>query len=223
MSGTHVRAARKAKGLTQAALAKKLGVSQGFVSLLERNHRSVSGGLVTRLAALLEMPPTTVPVKTTAPLRTDEARRLLGTLGYEGFQYLKTYRCVNPAEVLLRALGAEVLDGRVAKALPWLLVQYPDLNWNWLVSEAKQQDLQNRLGFMVSLARAVAESRGRDQAAATLSKWEHKLEESRLLKLDPLSSGTQAEQRWLREHRSAEARHWNVLSTLNSASLLHAG
>lgn len=222
MTGTQVKAARKARGLTQMELARQLGVSQGYVSLLERSRRSVPPRLGARLAAVLDMPATLVPVKGTGPLGTDEARRLLGRLGYEGFGYLQTSRRMNPAEVLLRTLQAEALDGRVVKALPWLLVEFPNLNWGWLMRQAKQEDLQNRLGFVVSLARALAQSTARTHAAATLGRWEHQLEGSRLLKTDALTSVTQAEARWLYEHRSPEAKHWNVLSSLGGASMEHA-
>lgn len=222
MSGTQVRAARKARGLTQKDLARRLGVSQGYVSLLEKNQRPVSARLAPRLAGLLEMHASTVPVGGTAPFQADEARRLLANLGYEGFRYLETQRRLNPAEVVLRTLGAEALDARVVQALPWLLVRYPDLKWEWLVREAKQRDLQNRLGFVVALARSLAEAGGRRHAAATLHKWETELERSRLLKPDPLSSVTRAEELWLRDNCSPEARHWNVLSTLGSESLRSA-
>lgn len=221
MTGTQVKAARKARGMTQVGLASQLGVSQGYVSLLERSRRPVPSDLSAKLATALDMPATLVPVKGTGPLGSEEARRLLGTLGYEGFGYLQTSRRMNPAEVLLRTLRVEALDGRVVKALPWLMVEFPDLNWDWLVRQAKQEDLQNRLGFVVSLARALAQSKARPHAAATLGKWEHQLEASRLLKTDTLSSVTEAEARWLTVHRSPEAKHWNVLSSLGAASMDH--
>lgn len=222
MNGAQVRTARKARGLNQADVARRLGVSQGYVSLLERNHRSVPVALAPKLASLLDMPARLVPVRAGAALRAADARRQLGTLGYPGFEYLESRRRLNPAEVLLRTLRADVLDARVVSALPWLLVQYPDLKWEWVVREAKQDDLQNRLGFVVSLARALAEAQGQTHAVNTLSQWEHRLEASRLLKTDALSSATEAEERWLRHHRSPEARRWNVLSTLTAESVVNA-
>lgn len=221
MNGTQVRAARKARGLTQVQLARQLGVSQGYVSLVESNQRSVPTNVAQRLAAVLPMSATSVPVTDTSPLNAEQAPRLLGSLGYRGFGYLESKRRMNPAEVLLRTLRSETLDGRVARALPWLVVEYPDLNWNWLVRQAKQQDLQNRLGFVVSLGRALAEAKGRAHASALLAKWERRLEASRLLKKDRLSAMTQAEERWLLEHSSPEARHWNVLSSLTADSVSH--
>jgi hypothetical protein len=65
---------------------------------------------------------------------------------------------------MLTALGTPDLDPRVAESLPWVAWRHCDLNWGWLVKEAKRHDLQNRLGFVVALAKAVAKRHG-DAAA----------------------------------------------------------
>jgi len=81
-------------------------------------------------------------------------------------------------------------------------------------SEAKARDLQNRLGLVVSLARRLAErGQGASQAAA-LAALEATLDRSRLAREDTLcrASMPEAERRWVREHRSEEARHWNLLT-----------
>lgn len=223
MSGSEVRRARKARGLTQAQLAEELGVSQGYVSLVESNGRPVSTQLANRLAAVLPVSPTSVPATTAGPVHAEQLPRLLGSLGYEGFRYLETRRRMNPAEVLLRTLRSPNLDGRVARALPWLVVEYPNLDWTWLVSHAKQGDLQNRLGFVVSLGKALARAKGEYRTEATLAKWERYLEPSRLARTDRLSGMTRAEEQWLREHSSPEAKHWNVLSSLTPEAVAHAG
>ena len=133
-------------------------------------------------------------------------------------------RRLNPTELLLRTLRADNVDGRVVGALPWLLVRYPELRWDWLVRLVKQEDLQNRLGFLVSLARGLAEARHDDKATAVLLVWEQRLEPSRLLRSDSFSrsASTDAERRWLVSHRSLEAKHWNVLSTLSAETLRDA-
>jgi len=224
MTGAHVRAARRTRGVKQQDLARQLGVSQGYVSLLERNRRAVTPRLARKLASVLEMSATLLPVHGTKPLKVERASRVLGALGYEGFGYLRGRR-LNPAELLLGILGAEDVDGRVVEALPWLALKYPNLNWEWLVPLAKQQDLQNRLGFVVSVARGLADSRGDANAAAVLRRWERVLQNSRLQKEDTFSrrSLTAAEQKWLRVHRSPEAKRWNVLSTLSAESMRHVG
>jgi len=70
----------------------------------------------------------------------------LAALGYPEFSHLPERRR-NPAEVLLEALAQNDL-ARLAEALPWVVLNYPDLNWNWLVPRVKANDLQNRLGFV---------------------------------------------------------------------------
>jgi hypothetical protein len=102
-------------------------------------------------------------------------------LGYSGFAYLKSKRKKkNPGEVLLSALSARCLESRVAEACPWLLLQYPDLDWDSLVSAAKARDLQNRLGLVTCVARRVAEKRGEKNKIELLRKQERVLDRSRL-------------------------------------------
>jgi transcriptional regulator with XRE-family HTH domain len=210
--------------LTQGTLAQKLGVSQGYVSLLERNRRPVPPRLAAKVAAVLAMPATALPVHEANSFEFDDAAPALGALGYEGFAHLRKGRRLNPTELLLRTLRADNVDGRVVRALPWLLVRYPELRWDWLVRLVKQEDLQNRLGFLLSLARGLAEAHHNDEATAVLRAWEQRLEPSRLLRSDSFSRSalTDAERRWLASHRSLEAKHWNVLSTLSADMLRDA-
>lgn len=51
--GAHVRAARKAQGLTQIDLAEIAGVGPRFVSELERGKETVRLGLALRITRLL--------------------------------------------------------------------------------------------------------------------------------------------------------------------------
>jgi hypothetical protein len=72
----------------------------------------------------------------------------------------------------------------------------------------------------VTLARQLAEQRGNAEDAARLVQAEHALEYSRLQREDAFRpSMTEAERRWLRQHRSAEATRWNVLTSLNASEL----
>jgi transcriptional regulator with XRE-family HTH domain len=224
MTGSDVRTARKACGLMQEDLAAKLGVSQGYVSLLERNQRVVPAHLAAKLASVLDMAPTVLPVRDAKSLKSDQAAKALGALGYEPFGYLPRGRRLNPAEVLVAVLRTDEVDTRVVEALPWLLVRYPDLNWEWVVRSVKQDDGQNRLGFVLSLGKGLAESLRDSKAATSLGEWEQRLEKSRLQEDDTFSRQTltKAEVNWLRAHRSPEAKRWNLLSTLSAESLLHA-
>ena len=160
MSGADLRDARRERVWTQADLADRLGVTQAYVCLLERNRRAVPRRLAQKLMSVLKLSPSTLPMSPgRASLKPDEATAALGAVGYPGFAYLRNRRPLNPADLLLRALRASDVDARVVEALPWVLLKYPDLDWAWLLREAKVDDLQNRLGFLVSVARQLAELR----------------------------------------------------------------
>lgn len=224
MTGAEVRTARKRRRWTQAVLAERLSVSQGYVSLLERAHRAVPRRLASRLARLLDLPANALPVRSdSTPLDSDRAARALGTLGYSGFRYLGGRQLLNPAELMVRVLRSKSVEARVVEALPWVLERYPDLDWAWLMREAKADELQNRLGFLVTLARQRAESRGDSPTAEKLAVREHELAHSRLQREDTFrSSMTDAERRWLREHRPTEAAYWNMLTNLTTGPLADA-
>jgi hypothetical protein len=148
----------------------------------------------------------------------------LAALGYPGLTYLKSRRKRNPAEVLLTALMAENLETRLAEALPWLVLEHPDLDWEWMVRAAKVNDLQNKLGFVTNVARRLAEKVDKLETVALLREKESVLEKSRLAREDTLchDSLTQAERRWLQSNRSDEAKHWNLLTDLTPEHLSHA-
>lgn len=158
------------------------------------------------------------------PLPPDRAARALSTLGYPGFAHFGKRPNLNPAELLVRTLDCRNVEARLVEALPWVLVQFPDLNWDWLLLQAKQRDVQNRLGFVVTVARELSERRGDGATANTLRHWEHVLEDSRLQKEDAFSGEalTEAERKWLKTNRSAEAAHWNLLSNVSADTLSHA-
>jgi hypothetical protein len=164
-------------------------------------------------------------VSTPKPLPNQQVARALGRLGYPGFAYLRNGARVNPLEVLLGALLADDVDARVVEGLPWLLLRYPDVNWDRLATYAKQHDAQNRLGFLVALASRLAVAKGDTAAADLLKGREQALQRSLLQHDDTFSrtSLTQAERRWLAVNRSPEAKRWNMLATLNADRLLNAG
>jgi hypothetical protein len=130
----------------------------------------------------------------------------------------------SPAAVLLSALRSDRLEPRSAEALPWLVATFPDLDWDWLVPRVKTQDLQNKLGFVVTLARQLAELTNAP-AVGVLREQEDALARSRLVREDVFgrTTLTEAEKRWLRAHRPPEASHWNVLSSLTAKHLRRAG
>jgi hypothetical protein len=140
-----------------------------------------------------------------------------------GFSYLRGKSHYNPAQLLLLALDQDDLDRRVVEALPWLVYTYPEMAWEWLTRNAKLNDRQNRLGFVVDLAEEVAEKAGEASRRRSLSQNKAVIERSRLAKEDTLSheSMTQAERKWLRQNRSSKARHWNLLTDLDVRQLTY--
>ena len=71
------------------------------------------------------------------PSKNHDFSTELAALGYPGFSYLRTKVRRNPAEVLLGALNEPNLDARVAEGLPWLASTYVEMDWDWLVRNAK--------------------------------------------------------------------------------------
>jgi hypothetical protein len=200
-------------------------VSQTYLSLLENGQRPVSQRLAQKLERKFAVPATVLPVAMKSSL--DNAQSLvegLAALGYPGFAHFNRGRLVNPAQLLFDALRMHDLEPRLGEALPWVVWRYPDLDWGWLIREAKLHDLQNRLGFVVGLAKQVAQRHEQTADAEALAAVERRLESSRLAREDTLcrESMTQAERRWLREHRSTHAQHWNLLTGLVPDHLSYA-
>lgn len=228
MTGKDLKSGREEKGWTQEEAAARLGMSQPYLSLLEKGVRRVPEKLARKAASALGLSAATLPVGTrwegVQPKHANTLAMDLSALGYPGFAYLKSKRKKNPGEILLSALSAKCLESRVAEALPWLLLQYPDLDWDSLIIAAKTRDLQNRLGFVTTLARRVAEKRGENNKAELLRKQEQVLERSRLFLEDTLcnDSLTQAERRWLKTNRPPDAKHWRVLTDLSAEHLSYA-
>jgi transcriptional regulator with XRE-family HTH domain len=227
MTGDDLKHGRRSKGWTQEYAAARLGVSQPYLALMERGARRVPPDTAYKAVCLYKLSPTVLPVSSrrNEALKADQQQLAsdLGGLGYPGFAYLSSSCRKNPAEVLFTALSCTELDSRVTEALPWVLLHYPDLDWNWLLTAVKTHDLQNRLGFLTSLARTMAQ-RNHASTSALLAEREAILDRARLVREDTLcrDSLSEVEKRWLREHRPEEARHWNLLTDLQSEHLSYA-
>src|SRR5215510_3394621 len=234
MTGMQLASGRRQKGWSQQQAATRLGVSQPYLSLLEKGERAVTEALAHKAAHVFGLSPAALPMKTTPhalqSANEDELATDLAVLGYPGLTHLKSarrrkrLRKRNPAEVLASALQVAELDSRLTEALPWVLLRFPELNWQWLVGAAKLNDLQNRLGFLTNVARRLAERRGETEKAALMTRQESVLERSRLAREDTLchESLTEAERRWLRDHRTPEAKHWGLLTDLSPEHLSYA-
>ena len=227
MKPTEFKSARLAKGWTQTQAAEHLGMTQAYLNFLENGKRRLTPELVRRATSVYGLSPELLPLgEAFVPAKTNDQRltELLAKLSYPGFSYLRARTPgKHPFEVLLTALAQESLDARVAEALPWVAMNYaqPD---PWLVENARKLNLQNRLGFVVSIARRVAEMRHEDTRSAELSQLDNLLDDSRLAKEDNFyrPPRTASEKEWLRKNRSEDAAHWNLLTDMRPEQLQYA-
>jgi len=216
-----LKAARNERSWTETEAAERLGISQSYLAMLERGQRKVTSRLTRKFKSVYGLRPTVLPTsdefKPRVPVTAEEFVKEVSALGYPGFAYLKArVKERNPAETLVEALSQTRLESRVVEALPWLLLTYWDMSLGWLVKEAKLNNLQNRLGFVESLAEEVSKRSGSwdEERNRALSELRTMLEKSRLAREDTFLKpvNTEVEREWLRENRSDEARHWNLLT-----------
>jgi transcriptional regulator with XRE-family HTH domain len=224
-----LRFGREIARLTQAVAARRLGVSQPYLSQLELGRRRLTARVARRAARVYGLSPTVLPItfewRPRKGGRSAHLAEQLSALGYPGSARgnIRSEAAVNPADVVLGAISADEVEARSLAGIVWVLARFPDLDWAWLVSKAKQRNLQNRLGYLTSVASEVLErdaalraiDPARLQAALT------ELEKSRLAAEATLcrESMTNAERVVLRANRPALARHWNVLADLSASSV----
>jgi len=223
-----LKAERRRHGWGQVETAGRLGVSQPYLAMLENGKRRLTPALARKVVAAYGLPPTELAVPSAFTEKVDGQRLVedLAKLDYPGFAYVRTrVRSKNPGEVLLTALAQENLEGRAAEALPWLLLRYWHMDLTWLVGEAKKFDLQNRLGFVVNLARRLSERGAEAERTKALASLESLLESSRLAREDYFyrPPRNDRERQWLSQNRPEAARHWNLLSGLRPEHLQYGG
>jgi transcriptional regulator with XRE-family HTH domain len=227
MNGDELRKARLRRGWTQQHAAKRLGVTQAYLSMLEQGRRALPYRLTRKAVETLDAPATALPLRAETLLRSvgsDRLRAELAALGYPGFAHLRGRARHNPAEVLDGALNESDLDTRVVEGLPWLVLRYVDMDWDWLVTKAKLADRQNRLGFVATLASQLGAGSDKAEQVGRLKEYVAVLDRSRLVREDTLchDSMTEVEKEWLRRNRTVEAAHWNLLTDMRAENLPHA-
>lgn len=229
MTGGQLKQLRKQKRWTQKEAAKKLGLTQAYLSLLESGKRGLTNDLISGVVRVFRLPAVNLPVsrdlESLGETDNHQLTRNLAAIGYGGFSHVKPSRLKNPAEVLVAALGQNRLDARIVESLPWLVSEVSEKSWNKVVRAAKIKDLQNRLGFVTALARIIAERCGEDKKAERLKRREIALAPSRLWQEDFLGNDslTETERKWICRNRLPEAEFWRVLSDLKPEHLSYAG
>ena len=200
---------RKRNGLTQVNAASLLGVSQPYLSLLEKGARPLTATLRDRMKVARG--------KAEGGTSDDRFRAQLSALGSPGFAHVaKSRPKPRAADFLMAVLARPDADARVAEALPWIVdVHQNQLDFAWLLRQAKLQNLQNRLGFLLQIA-------GVDTPDGLLAVRE--LERARLLQEDTLcwDSMPAATREWMRANRTPLAEHWNVLTRLRAEDVHNA-
>ena len=226
MTGAEVKVARRSRGWTQEEAAHQLGVTQAYVSMLERGTRPVPQTLLATLRRIYagHLAPTAFPLpRAVTPLPAPRVATELASLGYPGYRYLRSAPRLNPAEVLLRALRHPALEARLVAGLPWLIVEYVDLDWSWVLTQARLANLQNRVGFMLALARQLAVRLEKPRVERRLAAVEDRFDAARLAREDTFSTAlTAAETAWVRKTRSTQARHWKVVTDLSVDDVVYA-
>ena len=225
MVARHLRVARQKAGLSQQQAAVRLGVSQPYYSQLEGGSRQLPKDLAPVVVRKLAVSPSVLPLPDLtsqwtpiAPARTASA---LAALGYSPFAHFKKgAKQLNPALVVVGALAHSDLEIRIVEALPWVLATFDDLDADWLVAQCRLLNLQNKLGYVATLA-SQADGAG---AAVQLKSLLKEIGKSRLAHEDTLcrESMSQVERAWIRKHRPAEAAHWGLLTTLTADQLNYA-
>lgn len=192
--------------VTHYSMALTLPGGTPYVSALQAE-------LLKRLRRLEKIEPNVVVFQ---PIDENRLAAQLAAAGYPGFSYMSGEANCKPAELLLSALVRDELDSRITESLPWLVLTYHDLDWEWVTREAKIHDVTNRLGFTVTLARELAQQQRKLGKVQSLEEIEKKLERSKLVREETFchENMTEAERKWLRQRSTPEARRWNLLSDL---------
>ena len=222
MTGQTLRQARTDVGMSQVEAAAQLGVSQTLLSLMEKGERSVTPAVAQRAVTHLHATPELLPVSTKTRHSDDQLAADLGALGYPGYGYLRS-QPRNPAEVFFDALDRPDLDARLVEALPWLPLRYSNMDWNWLTTQAKVHNRQNRLGFVVALSAKVAKKHTKRDVVKRLSQVVKTLEEGRLAKTDTLcqESWPPSQRKFAHNQRSVLAAHWKLDTRLTEENLAY--
>ena len=225
MVAPHLRVARQKAGLSQHEAAARLGVSQPYYSQLEGGSRPLPKDLAPVVVRKFGVSPSVLPLpELTAhwsPVAPAQLASASGALGYPPFAHLrKGVQKLNPALVVVGALAHSDLEVRIVEALPWVLATFDDLDAEWLVAQCRVLNIQNRLGYLVTLALQIKGT----GASTYLESALEELKKSRLAHESTLcrESMAQAERNWVRAHRSAEATDWALLTTLSADQLNYA-
>ena len=72
--GTRIRQYRRDMGVTQAALARKVGISPSYLNLIEWNKRPIAGTLLRKIAEALDLTGRSPAARSAGPTRQGRSR-----------------------------------------------------------------------------------------------------------------------------------------------------
>src|SRR5260370_35203186 len=101
MNGEELREARLREGWTQQEAARRLGVTQAYLSMVERGYRVLPSSLARKAVEALHASPTALPLREEgvgAPSDSDKLRSELPGLGHPGFAQIPRRMRRNPAD-----------------------------------------------------------------------------------------------------------------------------
>src|SRR5207245_11635189 len=117
MNPTDLRSVRQQRGWSEQEAARRLGVSQSYLSMLDGGKRRLTSRVARRAMSVFGLPPTVLPPS--PPENQWGAETLaqqLAALEYPGFAYMRAHGPKrNPAEVLVGALSHDPLEARLAE------------------------------------------------------------------------------------------------------------
>jgi transcriptional regulator with XRE-family HTH domain len=187
---------RTARGLTQVEAARRLGLSQPYLSLIEKGCRPAPRGLAERLQSP----------------ETDTASRLR-EFGWGGAAEVnggpaELARCgLDPAVTIHDALIEADLDLDTTLGVVWLASRASfTLRWKWLVTQAKLSNTQNRLCYLCEWCSGAGANAARSELSAA-----RLLAESTFC-CDSISA---SEREFLRASRGPRAAYWNIVPQLD--------
>jgi transcriptional regulator with XRE-family HTH domain len=226
VTGDELKNARKASAWTQAQAAARLGVTQAYLSMVERGERAVSSELASKAVEVFEVPATSLPLTEYRPGAHD-AGFFPVDAGKPGLSGIRLSAQFGPIESGGSADGGVGLGrsgltghrgaGMAATGLPASELGLADRECKVAGSTEPAWDLW--LSWRGRPQRREGHSQLEEELAVRVAK----LEPSRLVKEDTLcrESMTRAERAWLRDHRPKSAEHWNLLTDLTVEQLDH--
>jgi len=159
----------------------------------------------------------------------DQLTQWVTRLGYPGFVTTPAF-VPDPerlaTKTLQRAFKVRTLHPRLVEALTWVAMEFWALDWESVTRTALAAGTQNRLGYLLDLAREEAAHQNRAVASARLAAVQRGLEASRSDQEDEFfeAFGSELERQFVLARRPPAAAFWRMCTDYTPACLhVHNG